>query len=61
MKKSKIPLINKYVWCNKGNINIGKKNFTGSNYKRLPRTMVYIENNLKDSARSMYLTIDPLI
>ena len=38
-----------------------KKNFTGSNYKRLPRTMVYIENNLKDSAISMYLTIDPLI
>ena len=39
-KKSKVLIINKYVWCNKRKINIRKKEFTGINYKRLQKSFV---------------------
>ena len=37
-KKSKVLIINKYVWCNKRKINIRKKEFTGINHKRLQKS-----------------------
>ena len=40
---------------------ISKKEFTETNYKRLQKALVYIENNLIDSDSSMYLTVDSLI
>ena len=40
---------------------ISEKEFTETNYKRLQKTLVYIENNLIDSDGSMYLTVDFLI
>ena len=59
-KKSKILIINKYVWCNKRNINI-RKTITETNYKRLQKASVYIENNLIDSGGGMHLTVVFLI
>ena len=38
-----------------------EKEFTESNYKRLQKDLVYIENNLIDSDSGMYLTVDSLI
>ena len=38
IKKSKIPIINKYVWCNKGNVNIRKNVY--SNYEKLEKSFV---------------------
>ena len=40
---------------------ISEKEFTGFNYKRLQRDLVYIENNLIDSDGGMYLAVDSLI
>ena len=40
---------------------ISEKEFTGSNYKRLQRNLVYIENNLIDSDGGMYWTVDSSI
>ena len=60
-KKSKILIINKYVRCNKRNINIKKKEFTDTNYKRLQEALVYIKKNLVDTDGSMYWTVDSLI
>ena len=45
-KKSKILIINKYVRCNKRNINIKKKEFTDTNYKRLQEALVYIKKTI---------------
>ena len=40
---------------------ISDKDFTETNYKRLHKALVYIENNLIDSDGGMYLTVDTLI
>ena len=40
---------------------ISEKEFTETNYKRLQKALVYIENNLIDSDGGMYLTVDSLI
>ena len=40
---------------------ISKKEFTETNYKRLKKALVYIENNLIDSDGGIYLTVDSLI
>ena len=40
---------------------ITEKEFTETNYKRLQKTLVYIENNLIDSDGGMYLAVDSLI
>ena len=40
---------------------ISKKEFTEANYKRLPKALVYIENNLIESDGGVYLTVDSLI
>ena len=37
------------------------KQFTETNYKRLQKALIYIENNLIDSDGGMYLTVDSLI
>ena len=39
---------------------ISEKKFTETNYKRLQKALLYIENNLIDSG-GMYLTVDSLI
>ena len=55
-------IINKYVWCNKKIwITEKEKEFTETNYKRLQRALVYIENNLINSDGGLYLTVDSLI
>ena len=59
-KKSKIPMINKYVWYNKRNINI-IKNFLETNYKRLQEALVFIKKNLIDAEGGMYLKVDSSI
>ena len=59
-KKSKILMINKYVWCNKRNINI-IKNFLETNYKRLQEALVFIKKNLIDAEGGMYLKVDSSI
>ena len=59
-KKSKILMINKYVWCNKRNINI-IKNFLETNYKRMQEALVYIKNILIDTEGGMYLKVDSSI
>ena len=38
-----------------------EKEFTETNYKRLQKALVYIENNLIDSDGGMYLAVDSLI
>ena len=40
---------------------ISEKEFTETNYKRLQKNLVDIENNLIDSAGGLYLTVDSLI
>ena len=40
---------------------ISEKEFTETNYIRLQKALVYIENNLIDSDWGMYLKFDPLI
>ena len=40
---------------------ISENDFTETNYKRLEKTLVFIENNLIDSDGGMYLTIESLI
>ena len=40
---------------------ISEKEFIETNYKRLQKALVYIENNLIDSDGGMYLTGDSLI
>ena len=40
---------------------IAEKEFTETNYKRLQKALVYIENSLIDSDGGMYLTIDSLM
>ena len=40
---------------------ISEKEFTETNYKSLQRALVYVENNLIDSAGGMYLIVDNLI
>ena len=40
---------------------ISEKEFTETNYKKLPKGSVYIENNLIDSDCGIYLTVDSLI
>ena len=40
---------------------ITEKEFTETNYKRLQKALVYIENNLIDSDGGMYLAVDSLI
>ena len=40
---------------------ISEKNFTKTNYKKIQKALVYIENNLIDSDGGMYLTVDSLI
>ena len=40
---------------------ISENDFTETNYKRLEKALVYIENNLIDSDGGMYLTIESLI
>ena len=50
-------MINKYVWCNKRNINI-IKNFLETNYKRMQEALVYIKNILIDTEGGMYLKVD---
>ena len=42
-------------------MSILKKEFTETNYKRLKKPLVYIENNWIDPDGSMHLTIDSLI
>ena len=37
-----------------------EKEFTETTYKRLQKTLFYIENNLIDSDGGMYLTVDSL-
>ena len=37
-----------------------EKQFTETIYKRLQKSLVYIENNLVDSDGGMYLTVDSL-
>ena len=39
---------------------MSEKEFTGTNYKRLQKALVYIENNLIGSDGGMYLTVDSL-
>ena len=39
---------------------ISKKEFAETNYNRLQRALVYIENNVIDSDGGMYLTVDSL-
>ena len=39
---------------------MSEKEFTGTNYKRLQKDLVYIENNLIGSDGGMYLTVDSL-
>ena len=39
---------------------ISEKQFTKTNYKRLQKALVYIENNLIDSDGYMHLTVDSL-
>ena len=39
---------------------ISEKQFTKTNYKRLQKALVYIEENLIDSDGYMYLTVDSL-
>ena len=38
-----------------------EKGFTDTNYERSNKGMSYLENNLIDSDRNMYLTVDSLI
>ena len=38
-----------------------EKGFTDTNYERSNKGMSYIENNLIDSDRNMYLAVDSLI
>ena len=40
---------------------ISEKEFTETNYERLQKALVCIENNLIDSDGGMYLTLDSLI
>ena len=40
---------------------ISEKEFTETNYKRLQKALVYIENNSIDSYAGIYLTVDSLI
>ena len=40
---------------------IPENEFTGNNYKRLQKVLVYIENNLIDSDGGMFLTVASLI
>ena len=40
---------------------ISEKEFTETNYKRLQKASVYIQNNLIDSDGARYLTVDSLI
>ena len=40
---------------------ISEKNFAKTNYKKIQKVLVYIENNLIDSDGGMYLTVDSLI
>ena len=40
---------------------MSKKEFTETNYKRLRKALVYIENYLIDSDGDMHLTVDSLI
>ena len=40
---------------------ITEKEFTETDYKRLQKALVYIENNLIDSDGGMYLAVDSLI
>ena len=40
---------------------ISENDFTETNYKRLEKALVFIENNLIDSDGGMYLTIESLI
>ena len=40
---------------------ISEKDFSETNYKRLQKVLVCIENNLIDSDGGMYLTVDSLI
>ena len=40
---------------------ISEKKFIETNYERLQKYLVYIENNLIDSDGGMYLTVDSLI
>ena len=40
---------------------ITEKEFTETNYRRLQKALVYIENNLIDSDGGMYLAVDSLI
>ena len=40
---------------------ISEKKFTETNYKRLQKASVYIENNLIDADGGMYLTVNSLI
>ena len=40
---------------------ISEKEFTETNYKRLQKALVYIENNLVGSDDGLYLTVDSLI
>ena len=40
---------------------ITEKEFAETNYKRLQKALVYVENNLIDSDGGMYLAVDSLI
>ena len=40
---------------------ISEKNFTKTNYKKIQKALIYIENNLIDSDGGMYLIVDSLI
>ena len=40
---------------------VSEKEFTETNYKRLQKALVYLENNLIDSDGGMYLAVDSLI
>ena len=40
---------------------ISAKEFTKTDYKRLQKALVYIENNLIDSYSGLYLTVDSLV
>ena len=42
-------------------ISISEKEFTEPNYKRLQKALVYMENNLIDPDRGLYLTVGSLI
>ena len=48
---------NKFVWCNKRNINIRKRIYWTS-YKISQEALDYIKNNVTDSDGGMYLSVD---